>query len=234
MPEPKDILGRITAGRILDVATGSGGFIQFLLDGLEGYNEIIGVDNNDRAAAGFAAAFKEHPRIHFRKMDAASLEFPDASFDLVCISNSLHHLDPEPVLSEMLRVLRKGGHLLLSEMYRDHQGETQMTHVLLHHWWGAVDTINGVLHQETYTRQELLDMVDHLGLADLSTYDLSDPGEDPHDPAIMTELGPVFERYIQRAEGHPTLQARGLELRQRVEKVGFHSATTLVVRGRKV
>lgn len=234
MPEPKDILGAISAGRVLDVATGSGGFIQFLMEGLQDYAEIIGVDNNDRAAAGFAEAFKENPGIHFQKMDASSLDFPNSSFDLVCISNSLHHLDPEPVLHEMMRVLRPGGTLLVSEMYRDGQTETQMTHVLLHHWWAAVDTVNGIVHRETYTRQELLDLVVNLGLEEVAIYDLSNLDENPHDPAIPAELDPVFERYIQRAEGHPKLQTRGLELRQRVEKVGFHSATTLLVRGRKI
>jgi hypothetical protein len=47
-------------------------------------------------------------------------------------------------------------------------------------------------------------------------------------------LDPVFERYIQRAEGHPELQKRGEELRKRVEETGFHSATTLMLIGRKV
>jgi SAM-dependent methyltransferase len=234
MPEPRDILGNISAGRVLDAATGSGGFIQFLMEGLKEYNEIIGVDNNDRAAAGFAEAFKENPKVHFQRMDASSLDFPDASFDLVCISNSLHHLNPKSVLNEMRRVLRPGGTLLISEMYRDHQTETQMTHVLLHHWWAAVDTVDGILHRETYTRQELLDLVANLGLKEVSTYDLSDLSENPHDSAIMAELNPVFDRYIQRAEGHPKLQARGMELRQRVENVGFHSATTLVIVGQKV
>ena len=233
MPSPKDILGQIAAGRVLDVATGGGGFVHFLLEGLSDYSEIIGVDNNDRAAAGFAEAFKENPRIHFQKMDAHQLEFDDASFDIVCISNSLHHLDPVPVLREMKRVLRPGGHLLVSEMYRDNQTETQMTHVHLHHWWAAVDTVNGIVHNETYTRQGLLDLVSPLELTDISTYDISDLTENPRDPAIMEELAPVFERYIQRAEGHPELQTRGAELRQRVEEVGFHSATALVVMGRK-
>ncbi len=234
MPTPKDILGTISANRILDVATGGGGFIHFLLEGLQDYTEIIGVDNNDRAAASFAEAFGGNPRIRFQRMDASRLEFDDASFDLVCISNSLHHLDPVPVLREMKRVLRPDGHLLVSEMYRDDQAETQMTHVLLHHWWAAVDTVNGIVHRETYTRQELLDLVASLRLKDLSVYDLSDLTENPRDPAILEELDPVSERYIQRAEGHPELQKRGEELRKRVEEIGFHSATTLMLIGRKV
>jgi SAM-dependent methyltransferase len=232
--DPKDILGNISACRVLDVATGSGGLIHFLLDGLKEYTEIIGVDNNDRAAATFSKAFKENPRIHFQKMDAYTLDFPDMSFDLVCISNSLHHLDPGPALREMMRVLRPGGYFLVSEMYRDNQTETQQTHVLLHHWWAAVDTVNNILHRETYTRQELLDLVASLGLKEVATYDLSDLGENPHDPAIMTELNPVFERYFQRAEGYPDLQRHGEELRQRVVEIGFQSATTLVVIGQKV
>lgn len=218
---PKEILGHISAGRVLDVATGSGGFIHFLLDGLQGYTEIIGVDNVDRAAV-FAEAFKENPNIHFQQMDAHHLDFADSSFDLVCISNSLHHLDPLPVLREMRRVLRPDGFLLVSEMVRDGQTETQMTHVLLHHWWAAVDTVSGIVHRETYQRRELVEMANSLGL------------ENPKDPAILAELNPIFERYIQRAEGHPDLQKRGEELRQRVAEIGFHSATTLMLIGRKM
>ena len=241
-PTPKDILGHIPAGRVLDVATGNGGFIHFLLEGLQDYTEIIGVDNNERAAAAFAEAFRENPKIHFQKMDAGQLDFNDSSFDLVCISNSLHHLDTStslsagslPVLREMKRVLRPGGFLLVSEMVRDRQTETQMTHVLLHHWWAAVDTVSGIVHRETYQRRELVELANSLGLENEAAYDLSELEGNPKDPAILAELDPVFERYIQRAEGHPDLQARGEELRQRVAEIGFHSAATLVLIGRKV
>jgi ubiquinone/menaquinone biosynthesis C-methylase UbiE len=234
MPTPQDILANIPAGRVLDVATGSGGFIHFLLEGLKDYKEIIGVDNNERAQAAFAEAFKDKPNIRFQLMDANHLDFDSDSFDLVCISNSLHHFDdPQAVLRQMERVLRPGGCLLVSEMYRDGQTETQMTHVHLHHWWGAVDTVNGVTHHETYRREQLVELVSGLGLKEVAQYDLSDTSDDPHNPEISAELNPVFERYIQRAEGHPDLQSRGAELRQRVAEIGFHSATTLVIIGRK-
>ena len=233
MITPQDILRQISVGRVLDVATGSGNFIHFLLEGLKDYTEIIGVDNNERAAATFTEVFKENPKVRFQMMDAQRLDFDDSSFDLVCISNSLHHLDPIPVLHEMKRVLRPNGLLLISEMYRDGQTETQMTHVHLHHWWAAVDTVNGIIHRETYTRQELLDLAYGFGLNDLRTFDLSDLSEDPKSPDLLTELEPVFERYIQRAEGHPELQARGEELKARVKDIGFHSATILVVMGKK-
>ncbi len=234
MPTPKDILDQLPEGRVLDIATGSGGFIHFLLEGLPAYTEIIGLDTNERAATAFAEAFKDKPNIRFEVGDALRLNFEADSFDLVCISNSLHHFaDPLPVLRHMERVLRPGGHLLVAEMYRDGQTETQMTHVHLHHWWAAVDTVNGVAHRETYQRQELVEMVAGLGLEALALYDLADTDENPKNPEILADLNPVFERYLQRAEGYPELQARGEELRQRVEEIGFQGATTLIAIGKK-
>lgn len=45
----------------------------------------------------------------FRVMDAESLEFETDSFDLVCGSGVLHHLDLERAYGELARVLRPGG-----------------------------------------------------------------------------------------------------------------------------
>jgi SAM-dependent methyltransferase len=234
MPTPKDILGSISGGRVLDVATGSGGFIYFLQEGLKDYTEIIGIDTNPRGAAAFAAAFKDQPDIRFEQMDALHPTFPDASFDTVCLANSLHHFDqPQAVLDQMLRLLRPGGRLILAEMYRDGQTETQMTHVHLHHWWAAVDRVMGIVHNETYTRAEIVAMAHSLGLRDLELYDFADLGDDPKAPEIFAQLDPTFDRYIQRVEGHPALQARGLELRARLAEIGFHGASSLVALGIK-
>jgi ubiquinone/menaquinone biosynthesis C-methylase UbiE len=230
----QDILGQLPAGRVLDVATGNGAFIHFLLERLKGYTEIIGIDTSERAAAAFEAAFADKPNIRFRSMDGCHLEFDAESFDLVCVSNSLHHFDdPRAVLHQMVRVLRPGGHLLVCEMYRDAQTEAQMTHVHLHHWWGAVDRVNGMTHHETYLREELVGLVSALGLKEEAQDDLSDVSADPKSPSILEELNPVFERTMQRADGHPDLQTRGEALRQRMAEIGFHSATAWVSVSRK-
>ena len=231
--DPKHVLGGISGGRVLDVATGTGGFVRFLIDGLRDYAEIVGIDQNPDRAAPFTAAFGDVPGVRFEQMDAHHLRFPERSFDTAGVSNSLHHFsDPTPVLDEMRRVLRPAGHLIVNEMYCDGQSEAQMTHVLLHHWWAAVNTIRGELHRETYERREIVGIVEGLGLEELRLFDLADPDEDPHDPETVAELDAAIDRHVGLAEGHPDLQARGEVLRARLRDVGVRGATQLVAIGR--
>ena len=233
-PDPRLVLGAIDGGRVLDVATGTGSFVAFLLDGLRSYEEIVGIDANAERAAAFEQALAGRSGVRFEAMDAHALAFPDASFDTVCISNSLHHFeDPAPILAEMLRVVRPGGHVVVNEMYRDGQSASQLTHVLLHHWWAAVGRATGEVHRETYERAAIVEIVAGLGLADLRLHDLEDPAEDPHDPATIVELDAAIDRFMERATGMPELQARGEELRGRLREVGATSATQLVAVGRR-
>jgi ubiquinone/menaquinone biosynthesis C-methylase UbiE len=223
-----DIFGGISGGRVLDVATGAGGFIHILLDNLKDTSAIIGIDTNERFIQVFNESFKDIPKVRFEKMDAGKMDFEDASFNMVCLANSIHHLDPQPVFIEMMRVLKMGGYFVVSEMYCDNQTETQMSHVLLHHWWAAVDRANGIVHRETYQRSEIIKMVSNLGLSRIGWHDVSHLEDDPKSDDILHQLDPAIDRYIQRSEGHPDLQATGEELRQRVREVGFHGATNLI------
>lgn len=237
MTTPRQILGTLSGGKVLDVATGPGNFIHFLIEGLHDFDEIIGIDTTDRGAAAFAAAFKDRPNIRFIQMDAVQLDWPDASFDTVCMSNSLHHLADVPrVLAELDRVLKPGGHCIVSEMYRDGQTAEQQTHVELHHWRAAVDTAQGVTHHETYTRAQLAAIVTGLNLHSLTLADVCDLSGDPKDPELIQELVGSIEHYFELAADLPdaaALQRRGEQLRQRVQTIGFHNATTLIAVGVK-
>lgn len=236
MTTPKEILGSVCGGRVLDIATGNGQFIGFLAEGLSDYTEIVGIDSSERSEQAFRTAFKDRTAIDFVRMDAQEMSFPDASFDTVCISNSLHHMSNLPrVLGEMRRVLKPGGYFIVAEMYCDGQVETQMTHVLLHHWWAAIDSAQGTFHAETYSRERILEVVGELGLEDLLTYDLVDLTSDPKDPTTVAQLATAVERTVERAGAlaiPPELAGRGEALRRRIHDVGFHSATTLFAIGR--
>lgn len=230
------LISTISGGNILDIATGNGGFINILINNLEDYTEITGIDCSERPLESARKTYSQH-NIHFQVMDGTHLDFPDSYFDTVCIANSLHHMADLPtVLFEMLRVCKPGGNIIISEMYCDGQSETQLTHVYLHHWWAAVDTADGITHYPTFTRQQIMDVVNNLSMQQLNYYDDQDLESNPKDPEMIRELDGIIDRYIQRSQGlngEAELYRRGEELRQRVHEVGFHGACSLFMIGKK-
>ncbi len=231
---PTSPLAAISGGRVLDVATGRGGFIHVLREELRDYDEIVGIDTDATLADGFAEAFGDDPGVRFEAMDALQPSFEDASFDTVAVSDSLHHFaEPRAVLERMHRLLKAGGHFVVSEMYRDGQTDTQATHVELHHWCAAIDRLTGTVHRETYRRRELLALIGALGLGDLRTEDRSDLAADPRDPETIRQLEAVIDRYVANAAGRRDLIAKGEELRSRLHEIGVHGAASILAVGRK-
>ena len=239
MHTPRDIenaLHDISGGRLLDVATGGGAFIATLIGSLQDYTEIVGIDTRETPWEVEDSVFKRD-HITYQMMDARAMTFADASFDTVTTANSLHHMaDPQRALAEMMRVLKPGGHLIVREMYRDHQTEEQLTHVYLHHWWGGIDRALGVSHSETYTRQTVLDWIEALALRHLSVLDYADLDSDPHDEATVAARHAQIARYLDLAKDMPNfaaIRADSDRLAARLDTVGVRSPTALFVIGEK-
>jgi len=79
---------------------------------------VTGIDISDVAidlASQRGAELGLTERLRFCVMDAEQLGFEDASFDLVCGSAILHHLDLERAYAEIARVLRPGGRAVFVE-----------------------------------------------------------------------------------------------------------------------
>lgn len=239
---PQDIDAALAArygGTILDIATGSGWVIDWLLSTMRDPSHAVGIDLHalDAAALDDDSVFNRQ-NVDYMQMDAADLDFDDASFDTVAIANSLHHMaDAQAVLTEMRRVLKPGGTLLVVEMYRDQQDGPQMTHILMHHWWANIDAALGIEHNETFTRQELIDLVNGLGLDALTVMDASfGAGGDPHDTERRDVLLKRIDHYLQRASELPdyaAYEARANDLRLRLLKHGFITANSLIAIGEK-
>ncbi|MBN2303585.1 MAG: methyltransferase domain-containing protein, partial [Anaerolineae bacterium] len=150
---------------------------------------------------------------------------------------SLHHMTAvEQVLAEMVRVLKPGGHIIISEVYQGEMSEQQYTHMHLHHWWARVDRALGVPHNETYTRPDLIALIDALNLRDLQLLDFNPESGDPFDAERREFLHQRAEKTYERAQDLPdfaAIKARGEELLHRLDTVGFQSAPVLVAIGRK-
>src|ERR1017187_2444440 len=69
----------------------------------------------ENTRANVAKFYQHVERVDFRVMDAEVLEFPDDSFDLICVVAILHHLDLDKSLAEIARTLRPGAAAIFLE-----------------------------------------------------------------------------------------------------------------------
>jgi ubiquinone/menaquinone biosynthesis C-methylase UbiE len=107
-----EILQPASGDDILDAGAGTGNVTKLLA--VPGAR-VIGIDF---CAPALNRCRQKVPAAEFRQADMTKpLPFASASFDKIACSVTLHFLDPERqqfALTELLRVLRPGGHLALS------------------------------------------------------------------------------------------------------------------------
>ena len=231
----KKRLQEIDGSDVLDVAAGRGGSTAEIAKLLKSYDSLIGVDYVPASLA--EARGNSENGACFAVMDAARLAFADSSFDTVTIVNSLHHLrDVDGTLADMYRVTRPGGRLIFFEMIRDDPDERQLTHILMHHWWAAIDSRAGISHNETLSRREILGIAGRLRLTEVEVFEQHEAPEDPFDPKLLGDLSKIIDEYPDKIKDHPDhdfLAEEGARIRARLHKVGLAWATGLVVMGIK-
>lgn len=101
--------------RVLEVGSGRGGGASYVARYLRPA-EVVGMDRSPQAVA-LANRLMARPGLRYEVGDAEAIPLPDASFDVVLNVESCHCYGSVPkFLSEVKRVLRPGGHLLLTDL----------------------------------------------------------------------------------------------------------------------
>jgi ubiquinone/menaquinone biosynthesis C-methylase UbiE len=103
------IRSRSKGGRALEYGCGMGSHAHFMAR--NGAARVVGIDISDVAIEKARSASRAEgvENVEYRRMNAEYLEFDDNSFDLICGTAILHHLDLAQAYSELARVLRPGG-----------------------------------------------------------------------------------------------------------------------------
>ncbi len=142
--------------KILDIGTGVGNFIFLLTQVVKDYDQIIGLDTSKRSIEIATSYFTDQPKIKFMEKNGEHTDFPDDYFDLVCLSNSLHHLgEPQTIFMEMERVLKPNGIILVHEMISEPLTSQQQSHKIIHHFSAEIDRYLGAIHDETLTKKQI-------------------------------------------------------------------------------
>jgi len=118
-----DLAGLSPGGRALDVATGTGDLALELASRVGPGGEVVGVDFSERmlelarVKAGERAPTLRGASVRFETGNALALAYPDGSFDAATVGFGARNFsDLGRGLSEMARVVRPGGRLVVLEI----------------------------------------------------------------------------------------------------------------------
>ena len=167
------------AKKVLDIGSGKGATACYLAQKYK--CEIIGIDLSDRMIAYAAEMAKKkgvEDRAIFRRADALSLPYENASFDIVLIECTTTLLDKEQAFAEYLRVLRKGGYLGDLEMTWRKPPSNELREKTREVWEGF----------STMTLEEWADFFRRMGLEMVKSADFSE-GRSEMEKRTMRELG---------------------------------------------
>lgn len=134
--------------RVLEVGVGTGANLDVLTS--------LGVRNVYACDVAIEAERAAARGVAFARADATRLPFKSASMDLIVAADVIEHIDDDlSALREFERVLRAGGHLML-------------TVPAFPSLWGPQDIV--AHHRRRYRRQPLLDLVRSAGIRVVSCF----------------------------------------------------------------
>ena len=154
-----DLTAPESSDKVLDVATGNG-FLAFEFAKRVSGANVIGCDMTRDMLLVAESIQKERGirNLDFRVMDVESLGFEDGSFDIVSCRFAFHHFtDPGKAVSEMARVCKTGGKIVLVDGLSSEDAAKSEYH-------NRIEQLRDPSHVRLYSEPELVGTLQDAGL----------------------------------------------------------------------
>jgi ubiquinone/menaquinone biosynthesis C-methylase UbiE len=182
-------------GRVLDVGCGTGYGSRILHDA---NNKVRGIDVSQNA---INYAESNYPGPEYICCSAEKLPFEDGYFDAVTAFEVIEHVsNPYDTLSEIYRVLKRGGSLFISTPNPRHLVNVAK-HLLLGKPYPEKVNMNNVYHKKEFHYAEFMDLLTKKGFKIKSKYGQTIPGI-PTLYGTPFDLGRFFPKYASTVVFH--------------------------------
>lgn len=106
--------------QVLDVACGTGEFERLILED-QPNQKMVGIDLSEEMLTVARHKLSDYSNVSFQVASASALPFSQAHFDVIVSANAFHYFDrPDLALSEMKRVLKSNGQIVILDWCRDY------------------------------------------------------------------------------------------------------------------
>jgi len=148
----------------LEYGCGSGTFLKYVLSQNKTFRSLTAFDINPESVEKARENLAEW-EIHFIVQEKLPLPLDGDQFCTITLSNTLHHLrDKDAVLSELKRLIKPNGRIIITEMIGEGLSKPEQTYCQFHALRAAMDQLNGVYHDASYTSDEILSLITKQGL----------------------------------------------------------------------
>lgn len=146
--------------------------------------------------------------------------------------------------------MKVGGNSIIQEAYCDgDRTEAQKAFILEHPWEAEIDSLLGVSHNKTFSKEKITNIVTNIGLKEVGIFESTHSVnclfckrkyecEDPKNQTAMHDAIKEIDDAIRRLENYPDLENRnrlkeeGERLEERMAEFGSSSASYLFFIGK--
>ena len=232
LSELHSYLENACVGHLLDVATGEGEFLRFLLESVASFDSATGLEPNKESLT--VAKNRLFPfTVDLVLGNVRKLPFEESYFDFVTVSNGLHHFEhPTKAIQAMMRVLISGGRLLVNETISDGANPAQESYLAYHSLKADIDTALGGYHRDYYTSEALTSLFQEAHVEAERSFLSVDEPEMLNSKEKIWQFSHRIDEMVASAGELPqkiSFESRSLELKEKIRNNGFQKPPQLTL-----